>query len=535
MAESPGVVEQVTKAPTLLIDAIKKYWLLGPLVAVLLIAVGFMLKPSFTRWTTSSGSSTPGDRLGNGLRSLLKISGFLLPVGFVLLGADYVQAACAAHGGIPCGADAANWFSHYWHLLAALLSTSGVGFAIHMTAPDLLDGFNDMNGRVINYTPGAANVLSMYAKTANKNQTGGVNSKPLIAVNSMVTLDTTVENLSTGTNPIQSQDLARLLDSLEISTPFHGTILDKLTGTGPNLDLVINFIGQGFARAGDAPTLTIVVGTGGAANDQVVSKQFTFPWAQRYMEDPSITCPWLLTLDNANFSIGIAASTALGAVSTGAVTKNASRIRLGTSYWKSPVWRQGLIPYWRVDAPASNSDGLSFQNFGGAGPTGTKPLDRVHTLGLLSNLKGLKGNQTFDNITNIIAPDFGMDDVINIDMFVTERLRAQFRGRIGNYDYATGGNHVQGTANNGAAIDKLLFLLLLQPSVDTRSDSLPVYESKTTKTARLVMTTPLTTQHAFIVGAHRELSAKKMADQATMSAGKIPNTYAQARHYTGKV
>jgi hypothetical protein len=159
----------------------------------------------------------------------------------------------------------------------------------------------------------------------------------------------------------------------------------------------------------------------------------------------------------------------------------------------------------------------------------------VHTLGLLSNLVGLKGNQTFDNITNIIAPDFEMDDLLNIDQYVTEQLRAQFRGRIGNYDYATGGNHVQGTPNNGAALDKLLFLLFVQPSVDTRLSALEEYKESTKKNVRLVMTSPLTTQHAFITGSLRELNAKKMLEQTTLSGGKIPNNYAQARHHSGKV
>ena len=531
---APTVIQQATKAPIELVKWAKKYWWAGPAIILILLGVGMAIKPAFTRWFTTTGSTTNGDKLPNAVRSVLRISGFLLPIGFILLGADYVQAACAAHGGIPCGASV-GWLSHYWHELVALLSASGLAFGVHLAAPDVLDGFNENNGRSISYTPGSALNVSMFMKTKTKNATGGKNSKPLIAVNSTVAIDTTVSNLTSGNHPIQSQDLALMLSSLEITTPFHGPILDKLTGTGPNLDLVINFIGQGFGRWGDAPTLTIVVGTSPAAsNDQVLTKYFTFPWAQRYLADPTLTAPWLATLDDATFSITVAESTALGAISTGAVTKGSSRIRLGTSYWKGQYWRQGLVPYWRVDAPSSNSDGLVFENFGGAGPTNTKKADKVHTLGLLSNLAGLKGNQTIDNITNIIAPDFGLEDVQNIDMLVGERLRAQWRGRIGNYDLSTGGNHVQGTPNVGMALNKLLFLLLKQASVDMQVEAMDEYTEKTKLAARLLLTAPLTTPHAFIVGSLRELDAATMTKQSLLSGGQIPNTYLQKRHHTGK-
>jgi len=268
-----------------------------------------------------------------------------------------------------------------------------------------------------------------------------------------------------------------------------------------------------------------------SVTDTAVTKYFHFPWAQRYLDDPSKTSPWLGLLHNAEFKCKVASSTALAAVSTNSVAKNASKLRLGTSYAISPYWRQSYLPYWRLDTPASGSDGLVFKNFGGTGPSCTKAEDILHTVGQLSNLKGLPGNLTFDTVTNIVAPTFGIDDVSNIDMLVNARLQAQFFGRIGNYDYSTGGNHVAGTVNNGMALDKLLFLLLRQPSLDLDPNILPRLKADSQLDLREVFSSDRTGADAFIVGSLRELSTAKLAEASTMSGGLMPANLAQARHF----
>lgn len=531
---SPTVVEQVTKAPMAFIDFCKKYWFMGPIIVLVVMALGMALKPWFTSLMTThnaDGTATAagnGDKLPSILKSFLRISGFLVPVGFVLLGADYCYAACAGH--VPCAVQSSHgWLSQVWGFVATLFS-AGIVFGIsHLSAPDVLDGVTmPGQGKTLAYTPGAAQELSLYMQTSTKNKTAG--GQPLIGVDSIVAIDTTVEQVSTGSNPIVSQDLARLLDYLQISSLFHGTVLDKVTGTGPILENGIAFVGQGFSRWGDAPTVTITVPSSDP-NDQTITKFFTFPWAQRTLGDPSATCPWLLTLDNMRFQIGIAASTALAAVSTGANTKGASAVRLGTSYAISPLWRQNYLPYARLDTPASGEDGLIFQNFGGTGPAASKPIDMILGLAWLSSLAGLPGNLTFDTLTNIIGPDFGLDDVKAIDMLVLARRQAQAVGRIGSNDYANDGNYVQGTPNNGAALDKLLMLWLRQPSLDMVPNNLPKFTPDTKPKMRGVFSVPRTGPDAFLTLSLRELSAAKMAQQVTLSGGMMPAAYRTAKHF----
>lgn len=536
MAE--GVVEQAKKAPMAFIDFCKKYWFMGPVIVLLIMGIGMALKPWFTKATTSAGSTTPGNRLPNVLRSFLKISGFAVPVGFFLFAGSAFAAVGGAHTSAVCCADQ-GWIAHAidslsssWQHLVSLLGLAGGGGAMlgitFLSAPDVLDHKTELNGDSVAYTPGAAQPVAMYLRTATKNQTKG--KKPYIAIASTVAIDTTVEQVSTGTNPIQNQDLARLIDYLEISSPFYGPILDKVTATGPVLDLAIFFVANAFGRYGDAPIATITV-PGSGSSDVAVTKYFTFPWAQMILEDPAASAPWVGLLDKAKFNVGIAASTALAAVSTGANTKNASKVRSWTSYAISPHWRQTYLPYWRVDHPASGTNGITFKNFGEAGSPATNPVDIVHTIGMLSNLAGLPGNLTFDSILEIIGPDFGLDDVINIDGLVRERVNAQSFGRIGSYDFANGGNHVQGTAstNGGMALANLLFLLFRQPQLNMRVSSMLRLNSQSQLSVRLRTSSTRTGEDAFLVGGLRELTAGKMAEASQMSGGLMPATMAQAR------
>ena len=551
MAEaSPTVVEQVTKAPMAFVDYLKKYWFMGPIIFILVMFIGMALKPWFTgvMTTTASDGKTPatvaGDKLPAFLRSFLRISGFLVPVGFCLLATDFVYAAFAQQATCCAAQTSHGWLAQVYGFLgpqgAALLAGAlavlghGVAFGIsHLSAPDSLDGVSmPGQGKTLAYTPGASQELSLYMQTSTKNKTPG--GQPLIAVDSVVALDTTVEQVSTGTNPIQSQDLARLLDYLQISSLFHGTILDKVTGLGPVLDLGINFVGQGFGRWGDAPSVTITVPASPAVNDVPLTKYFTFPWAQRILSDPSATCPWLLTLDNMRFQIGVAASTALAAVSTGANTTGASAVRLATTYAISPHWRQNYIPYARLDQPASGADGLIFQNFGGTGPSSTKSTDMMIGLAWLSNNAGLPGNLKFNTLTNLIAPDFGLEDVKNLDILVLARRAAQTVGRIGNNDLGTDGNYVQGTPNNGAALDELLMFWLRQPSLNMVPNALPKFDANTKPKLRGEFSATRTGPDAMLSLSLRELSAPKMAQQVAMSGGKMPTAYRQAKHFASK-
>jgi hypothetical protein len=281
-------------------------------------------------------------------------------------------------------------------------------------------------------------------------------------------------------------------------------------------------------------SITVPTGVEPPPNDVVLTKYFTFPWAQRTLVNPAVTCPWLLTMDNMRFQIGLAEDTALAAVSTDAKTKSASTVRLATSYAISPHWFQNYIPFARLDQPASGSDGLIFQNFGGGGPSSTKSADKMLGLAWLSNLAGLPGNLTFDTLTNLIAPDFGLEDVKNLDMLILARRAAQRVGRIGSDDFTNDGNYRQGTANVGAALDKMLMFWLREPSLNMNPRALPEFRDVTKPKLRGEFSAPRTGPDAFLALSLRELSPQKMQAQSALAAkvgGNMPVAYGTAGHY----
>jgi hypothetical protein len=509
----------VTKPASALADLFRKYWLFMLVLLALIIALVMRYRDSLT----SKTSTAPG-----WLKSFLKVSGFLVPVGLVLLGAGEAMAAmtgaCAGH--VPCGTveHVGGFFGQAWAWLLAL-GGAGVAFGITaFSAPDTLDMVTEGDGRSITYTPGVAFETGLYVKTASKNRTKG--GAPLVAIDNTVTIDTTVSQTYNGTSSLEEDDLARLLAYMEINSPLIGTVLNQTTGTGPILDLAINFLGQGFNRAGDCPTVSLTVPAPSGETNTARTKYFTFPWAQRYLMDPAATCPWLRLLHSTHFKLGIAVNTALAAVSTAAHTEGAtSTIRGTTSYIPHAFWFQPLIPYWRLDTPASGSEGITFKNFGGAGPKSTVPIDYVHTLGMLSNLKGLPGNLLISTITGIIAESFGIDDVQHVDMLVKARLQAQVSGRTPDIGFGNGGNHVMGTTaagTNKMSLDKLLFLLLRQPSLDMTLNHMLRYDSQVELPIRMTFSSTRTGADALLTGSLRSLSTQARQDFAKLPESKLP-------------
>jgi hypothetical protein len=450
----------------------------------------------------------------------------------IVLGSDYVYAStCCAAGDGYLASTIGAWFGEHWKSVLGIFVTLATPVGISMfSAPDTLDAVTSNDGEEITYTPGASQKVAMYIKTAAKNTTK--RGEPLVAVDTTISLETTVNNpFSTGTASIEQDDLARLLEYLTIESPLLGKVLDETTGTGPILDLVISFLGQGFNRAGDVPIASIVVPGSGTTSTAVV-KYFTFPWAQRFLLDPSATSPWMGLLHNTKLGIKLAASTALGDVSTGATTSGAtSRVRATTSYVAHAFWYQPLLPFYRLDNPSSGSNGLTFQNFGSSGPDSCDPIDWVHTIGQLSNLKGLPGNTLISNITKIMAPSFGLDSVYSPDHLVKARLQAQVSGRTSDLNFTEGGNHAKGAANTGMNLAKLLFLLLRQPSLDMRLENMLKFQKDVELPIQETFTSAPSGAHGFLLGSCRRINEGHAARFRSLSGNKLPLYGGAARPY----
>ena len=525
------LVASVTKAPSAFWGVIKTYWIFFILALGALLVVSMAKKDAIVGWFTTSGSATKGDKLPAFLRGWLGLTALAVMFGALFYSGDALAAVgTAAAAGATCCAERApgifGFLAGHWHYVAAALGSVALGLT-QFQAPDVIDCVETHGGASLAVGAlSATTAQTMYAQTATHSTTKS--GHPLVATDLTIQVNCNV-NTTTGNANLDDQDLAALVSYVELISPIMGALTDQQSCTGPILDMVTRFIGDAFERSGDAPVISIVATT---STPVAITKYFTRPFALRFLDRPLTTAPWLGLLHNAAINVGLAADSCLAGVSTGA-TVDTRVLRASISYLPVPEWYYPMVAYDRVDNPASGSNGLTFKNFGGPGPKCTVPVDYVHTVGQLSSLKGLGGNLTFDTLTKILAPRFGLDNVSNISHLIKARIRAQYFGHIGGVDYSAGGNHVVGTTNHvNMALDKLLFFMFKQPSLDmqvrnmmqmTGTSELPLqYETSSTRTGA----------DKFYVGSVRKVSSSVVKDWQALPGSKLPSTIGEVKTHS---
>jgi hypothetical protein len=518
------ILEQATEAPKEFLHFLKKYWWAGPVIVLALLAVGMAIKPWFTRKMTGT---EVGDKLPVALRNFLRIGVALLPFGVLLFAGDAVAATCCAD--LPTAGGVLGWLAERWEaLISAIGMLGGSGLMLGLTqfgAPDVIDCEETHGGHSLAVGALAATTpQTLFAKTSTHST--AMNGKvPLVATDLTVEVACTIDN-SAGASTLDDQDFARLLAYLEIVSPTMGNLTDQVSCTGPVLDLVTRFLGDAFERSGDAPVISIIALQVATA----ITKYFTRPWALRFMDRPLTTAPWLGFLHNLRINCGLAADTCLVPVSVGS-TITGRTLRASISYLPVPDWYYPMVANDRVDQPASGSNGLTFQNFGGPGADCTEKVDYVHTIGHLSSLKGLGGNLTFDTLIQLLAPRFGLDNIEDIPHLVKARLRAQYMGRIGGVDYTGTGNYAIGTTNApGMALAGLLFFFLQQPSLDMAVSAMRRMDKGQELPVQYVTSVPRVGADQFYFGAIRRVTSAFVAKARALPDSRMPSSIHRIRN-----
>jgi len=545
MADIAG---QATKAPSVLWAFIKAHYVIFTALIVAAFVFAMAKKDAIVGVFTTYGADgkTPSTVAGDKLPAFLRkwITGATVAVLVLVLSSGdalaavghvshAVQSLCA---GAPCAGPAAHgWlYSHAFQVVAWLASAAGsVAFGLdQFSACDTLDLQETNGGEFLNVADGvtATKSQSLYLKTVGHSTTK--NKVPLYATDLTIEMRATIGQATTGTATLDDQDMARLIDYVVIKPPLMGNLTDEKSGKGTVIDLVTRFLADQFERSGDAPMVSIVVPTVSGSSTDVI-KYLTRPFALRFLDAPLTTCPWLGLLHNMNVAVGVAPDNCLAGVSTGATVGTRS-LRASVSYQAVPFWYYPLVAYDRVDAPSSGSNGLTFKNFAGPGPDCTQKVDYVHTIGQLSNLKGLGGNLTFDTITKLLAPRFGLDSITNISHLVKARIRAQYAGHIGGLDYANSGNYVQGTLNEpGMALDKLLFFLLRQPSLNMQVQNMLMMGPKDELPIQYLTSGSRTGEDAFYFGAVRKCDPSFISQWRALPDSRLPGSIDQQIPVTG--
>lgn len=499
----------------------RKHLVWGLIILAGVFILAMSQKDRIVGWFTSPGSTVRGDRLPAFLRKL--IAPVAVVVGVLLFSGDALAATCCAVTDYAPGPGLWEVVTNYWQYIVGggaplVLGLTGLG------SPDTLDCEEEHGGHGLAVAGPLAATLpqSLYVKSAT-HSTWNDGKCPLVAT------DLTAEVACTITNPgavdLDDQDFARVLAYLEIVSPKLGNLTDQTSCTGPILDLVTSFLGNGFERAGDAPVLTVAAGGGPTA----ITKYFTRPFALRFLDRPLSSAPWLGLLHNTRINFGLAADTCLAGISVGA-TVTLRTIRASVSYQPIPDWFYPWIGYDRVDAPASGSNGMVFKNFGAPGAVCTEKIDYVHTIGHLSSLKGLGGNLTFDTLTQLLAPRFGLDDIQIIPHLVKARIRAQYEGAINGVHYVSSGNYSSAAVDGpNMNVANLLFFFLQQPELGMGIRGMRRMDANQELPVQYVTSVPRVGADQFYFGSLRRIDQGFIKNFRDLPGNRMPSSVGRVR------
>jgi hypothetical protein len=530
----PDLVSNATQAPGRFWALIKQYWIFAIMALIALFVLAMAKKDTIIGWFTSKGGTTRGDRLPAFLRKWFGLAVALL------VGTGILLSAGTANASICCAVEPGGFgvlLGENWRPLVLLGAT---GFLAVFAAPDVLDCYESKGGRSLTVTDRltATRDVILEARTSTHSVLSTPQgAMPLIATDLTVELATKI-TLDHAGSDLEDDDLGRLFAYLVLDSPTMGALSDQKSATGPIVDLVTRYIGEGFERSGDMPIDTVTV-PAESTHENTVTKYLVWPFMQRWLSAPYSTAPWLGLLHNLAITVGLAPDNCFAVsedvVSAGATVSGDRTLKASIAYVPCPSWFYPLVAHNRVDNPASGSDGLTFQHFGAAGPRCTVPVDYVHTLGHLSSLKGLGGNLTFDHVTGILAPDFGMADVRNVEHLIKQRVRAQYRGRVFGVNYE-GGNHAFGTVNptGGMRPDELLFLLFIQPSLGQRFDTLRTMTDKSQLMLNYTIDTNRTGADKFYIGALRRCSQSVVKEWQGLPNSRLPGSVGSERNFAAK-
>jgi len=450
MAEVTTEIKQGTSA--VLGTARKHYIVFGVALLVFGILV-FRYRNSIATWVATH---FPSMKTLLGISTIAVILGLIFGAGDAFAGAGI--AACCAKTAAHAGG----------HGMLAWLYAVGGAIALGMVAapaPDVKEAklLGGSKIGVADYTsaPGTGLQMDFYVDGSVPLSPSG---RPLCATAEVVEVLETIEQVSTGTNPIVDDDLARTVESVKMFEPrFLGTLMDDTVGTGPIIKHLIEFLGLGFNRGSDAPVASITV-PGSGTTDATYTRYFTIPHAQQFLRTPMASALWLAIVDQMKITVKLGQKACLDGVSTGAILKGQSQVRLTTPVVPNPAWHWPLIVQHILEQPVGGSTTFTLQRFGETNASGTNPTDFVFAINILSSLVGLGGNMTIDNIARIDCPKLGISDMENLASFVKARLDAQRLGRSP-LGYDNNPNYVDGVTPTGMNPAGLKFLGLKQPGL----------------------------------------------------------------------
>jgi len=502
------ITTQVSEGGRAVLGVAKKHylWMGLVLLAVLVLAIRYR-----AQITAKLASVLPV-----WAKQLFAISG--LAIGFLLLGTSVAEAAC-------CVAPAVRHFSGSGILsaIAGILASGALLGYTGFKAPDVKEAKLDSGAKQYNFSytsePGEHTVDFFLDGTVPVDKKG----RPLVALDTVVEVSTTVTNPHDGTHSILDDDLAGIIKTVKINEPrVLGTILDDTVGTGPIVKHVLEFVGHGFNRGADAPVAAIEVPDTGTELFEC-TRYWSIPHAMRCLDDPMISALWMGIMHKASVTIRLAAANYLDGVSTGALLAGPTSVRVTNPVVPYNRWHWPLLASAVLEQPTAGTETDTLRKFGQKNAEGTLPVDWLFLVSRLSNKVGLPGNCALDNITEIDCEVLEIARLQNVPAFLKARLEAQVYGRS-SANFNDNGNYIAGAVPSGMNLGDVKLLNLLQPGLDMPVPNMRPVGKGFEMPISYKYTTQPTDPSAYVLMSMRYLSQQCGPTLAKLSTNKLSSS-----------
>jgi hypothetical protein len=219
-----------------------------------------------------------------------------------------------------------------------------------------------------------------------------------------------LDQAASGGAVIQADQLYRLIQSIKLSSDDIGTLYSPGDMNGPALGLIAQVVSNKYALP--MPLRTAVAAADG---DTSVVLVVEIPLAHRCFHKGHQTGIWNGFLKRGGqLDVAFGGTTALDAVSTGAVLKAPADIRAELVYTVEPEARPPVFWHWRLRNTPSGETKHTIRNVcQGAGISGASGTGKIAMLAYLGNVNGLGGAGGIDNIARVYPRDRGQ---VNHDM-----------------------------------------------------------------------------------------------------------------------
>lgn len=334
-------------------------------------------------------------------------------------------------------------------------------------------------------------------------------------------VQTVIDQPSSGGTAINGDDLPRIIAGINVKSPVLGTTHDRDSFTGPTIEHIWGWLGNGYR------TQRMRNQVAAADGDTTIQHYFRLCFTSELFAAPHHGHVFLEWLRKTEIKFDLAASTVLDSLSTGAVLKATTTVRMwldtfvNSELFIPPVYEQELYT-----ATANAGTTHQAENVGLSGKwQGLETGGRIFAFWELTDQKGLGAADGADNILSYKI-DLLQLDTVNIDAFFeNHRLNAGRTGPVSGvsttivHDGAGNPEALSATPNGVLNSSTAMYTPVHSPGRETKISKLVKFGGHI-KVTRGFTANPSSGLHKWAIPMVREHTQQK-ADELASRAGFV--------------